>query len=189
MKRMLLLSFVMILSVSMTNFGCAKKGKGRSRHGVPSESGAQIQDVSVPMEDLELAALRGEDIPLMEQPDLGSFVEPGQPDIFQDVRFDYNKSDIRPNERQILNRIAGWAKENPRYQIMIQGHCDERGSNEYNLALGEQRALSVRRFLISLGVEPGRLHTISYGEERPLDSDHSEAAWSTNRRSHFMISE
>ena len=188
MNRVCIWAVAFVLVLSMFNLGCAKKRRGRSRHGATTE-GTQIQDVSIPMEDIELAALRGEDIPLLEQPDLGSFVEPNQPDIFQDIRFDYNKADIRAGEREILNGIAGWASDNMHYQIMIEGHCDERGSNEYNLALGEQRALSVRRYLVSLGVEPGRLYTISYGEERPVDSGHSESAWSKNRRAHFLISE
>ena len=71
---------------------------------------------------------------------------------------------------------------------MIEGHCDERGSNEYNLALGEQRALSVRRYIVSLGGDPNKLHTVSYGEERPLDPRSSEDAWAVNRRAHFLVS-
>jgi len=72
-------------------------------------------------------------------------------------------------------------------KFQIEGHCDERGTGEYNLALGERRANSAKKYLVSLGIEPGRISTISYGEERPFDQGHSEDAWTKNRRAHFVI--
>ena len=140
---------------------------------------------------LQDSAIRGEDIPLEEISD-SIFVEPEDRDIvgvFEDVRFGYNKSNVREQDYDILNKIGRWQKNNPGYIIMIEGHCDERGSNEYNMALGEQRALSIRRYLIGLGVDSASAHTVSYGEEKPLDPGHNESAWSKNRRAHFLVAE
>ena len=80
-------------------------------------------------------------------------------------------------------------KENPRAKIIIEGHCDERGTNEYNLALGDRRAFSSKSFLVDLGISDSRLRTVSYGEERPLDPGSDEGAWAKNRRAHFVIKE
>lgn len=130
--------------------------------------------------------------PLTESPE-GPFAEPeNYPDpaareIFVDVHFDYNKSDIRASERPILEGIAGYMREHPALSIKVEGHCDERGSNEYNLALGERRALSIRSYLANLGIAPERIYTISYGEERPLCAEQGDACWDRNRRGHFLL--
>ncbi|MCX8082305.1 MAG: peptidoglycan-associated lipoprotein Pal [bacterium] len=107
--------------------------------------------------------------------------------IFQNIHFDFDKYDIRPDARPILNAIGKYLSENPKVEILIEGHCDERGTREYNLVLGEQRALSTRRYLVSLGVSPKRLHTVSYGEDKPLDTASNEEAWAKNRRAEFKI--
>ena len=131
-------------------------------------------------------------IPLTENPE-GAFGEAADyPDhaakeIFVDVHFDYNKSDIRGSERPILEGIAGYMKEKPQLTIKVEGHCDDRGSNEYNLALGERRALSIRSYLANLGIAPERIYTISYGEEKPLCTEQKETCWSKNRRWHFLL--
>jgi len=137
----------------------------------------------------QLLALRGEDIPISEAPAL-EFIEPSSEDrlILRNIYFDFDKSNIKPEFQSVLEGIAGWLNERPDKQLLIEGHCDERGTNEYNLALGERRALSVRRYLVGLGIAPDRLHTISYGEERPAAPGHDESAWSQNRRAEFKIS-
>jgi len=143
-------------------------------------------------EEIDIAAIAGEDIPLDEIPADMNFVEPEEMNaigIFEDIHFAYDKSRVRSEDYPTLNRIADWLDNNPRIYVMIEGHCDERGSNEYNMALGEQRALSTRTYLINLGIDSSRLYTVSYGEEKPLDPDHSEAAWSQNRRVHFLLGE
>jgi len=179
MRRTILSVFIVAVVFSLALSGCAKKKKG---------IGSEQLGSGIAGEDLQSAALRGEDIPLMEQPELGSFVEPNDPLVFQDVYFDYDKTDLLPEARPTLNNIAKWLGEHGDVQLMIEGHCDERGSNEYNLALGEQRALAVRRYLVSQDLDAGRLHTVSYGEEKPVDPGHNEEAWSKNRRAHFLIS-
>ena len=103
------------------------------------------------------------------------------------VFFDTDQSVIREDGRQTLNRQAEWLKKYTQYRITIEGHCDERGTREYNLALGERRANSVRDYLVALGVNPARLTTVSYGEERPAVLGSNESAWAQNRRGVFVV--
>jgi len=103
----------------------------------------------------------------------------------QMIHFEFDRSRITEEARVMLQENAEIIKENPGVLIQIEGHCDERGTNEYNLALGLRRARSTRDYLISLGVDPSRLVTISYGEEEPLDPGHNEVAWARNRRAEF----
>jgi peptidoglycan-associated lipoprotein len=107
--------------------------------------------------------------------------------LLKDIYFDFDKYAIRPGNAEILKANAGVFKKYLNVKIQIEGHCDERGTNEYNLALGERRANSTKDYLISLGISKDRFSTISYGEERPLDPGHNEEAWAKNRRSHFII--
>lgn len=103
------------------------------------------------------------------------------------VYFEFDKARLTAEARAILEENAAWLREHPEIKVQIEGHCDERGTAEYNLALGERRATSVRNYLISLGIDPARLYTISYGEERPVDRRHNEEAWAKNRRAEFKI--
>ncbi len=107
--------------------------------------------------------------------------------MLQDVHFAFDRYDLSSRSREILARNAEFMLKFPEAKIQIEGHCDERGTNEYNLALGMRRATASRRYLLSLGVPPDRLSTISYGEELPIDPRHNEDAWSKNRRAHFVI--
>jgi peptidoglycan-associated lipoprotein len=103
------------------------------------------------------------------------------------IHFEFNKYNILEEDKPKLETIAALLKANTSFKLLIEGHCDERGTNEYNMSLGEQRALSTKRYLTSLGVDGGRFTTISYGEERPLDAGHSETAWAKNRRCQFRV--
>jgi peptidoglycan-associated lipoprotein len=105
----------------------------------------------------------------------------------QDVYFDFDKYDIRQADTRILDANAAWLKSNPNHLVLIEGHADERGTNEYNLALGERRAKSTMNYLVSQGVQANRITIISYGEERPTCQEHTEACWAKNRRSHFLV--
>jgi len=105
----------------------------------------------------------------------------------ESIYFDFDKSFIRAEYRSDLKKKAGYLKDNPNINIRIEGNCDERGTSEYNLALGERRANSAEEFLLSLGISPDRIDTISYGEERPLASGHDEGSWAQNRRDDFVI--
>ncbi len=106
---------------------------------------------------------------------------------FESIRFDFDKYDLRPEAREIIRKHADWLFKHTEFEVIIEGHCDERGSGEYNLALGERRAEAARDYLVNLGVDNGRLTTISYGEELPLDPSHNEEAWTKNRRDHFVV--
>jgi len=105
----------------------------------------------------------------------------------EDVFFDTNLYDIKPEYRDALARNAAWLQQHRTIQILVEGHCDERNTREYNLALGERRAAAVRDYLIFLGVAPERLRTISYGEEKPFELGRGEESWKLNRRAHFVI--
>jgi peptidoglycan-associated lipoprotein len=108
-------------------------------------------------------------------------------DELKDIHFDFDKYDIRPGDAKILDAITQWTKANPKYLILIEGHADERGTNEYNLALGERRAKATMNYLVSQGVQANRFTLISYGEERPQCIEKNEACWSKNRRAHFLV--
>jgi len=103
----------------------------------------------------------------------------------QDIYFDFDKSNIRPNDAEILKKDYEWFKSNPGKKARIEGHCDERGTIEYNLALGQRRADATKTYMVNLGVDKSLLETVSYGKERPMDPGHNEAAWAKNRRAHF----
>ncbi|MDY6825023.1 MAG: peptidoglycan-associated lipoprotein Pal [Thermodesulfobacteriota bacterium] len=105
----------------------------------------------------------------------------------ENIHFEFDKSTLTPEAQEILRRKATFLLNNPDKSIVIEGHCDERGTGEYNLALGDRRAKSAKDFLVDMGVEPSRLSTISYGEEQPLDPRSTPAAWAKNRRAHFEI--
>jgi peptidoglycan-associated lipoprotein len=105
----------------------------------------------------------------------------------EDVFFDTDRYDLRPEARESIARNATWLQQYRSIQILIEGHCDERNTREYNLALGERRANAVRDYLMFMGIGGERIRTISYGEERPFALGHDESAWQLNRRGHFVI--
>ena len=105
----------------------------------------------------------------------------------ENIYFDFDKSNLKPKAQEVLKRKAEWLRNNPGESVIIEGHCDERGTNEYNLALGDRRAQSAKNFLINLGIAESRLTTISYGEERPADPRHNREAWRKNRRDQFVL--
>ncbi|MFN3739071.1 MAG: peptidoglycan-associated lipoprotein Pal [Thermodesulfovibrionales bacterium] len=108
---------------------------------------------------------------------------------FSDIHFDFDKYDIREDARPVLERLATWLKENPKARVLIEGHCDERGTNQYNLALGERRAVAAKNYLMTLGIASSRIDTVTYGEERPLCREQTEGCWQLNRRAHFVVHE
>lgn len=105
----------------------------------------------------------------------------------EDIHFEFDKSGLLPEAKEILRYKAEWLMAHPGVTAIIEGHCDERGTNDYNMALGNQRAESVKSFVVDLGIAPERLSTVSYGEERPIDPRHNEEALAKNRRAHFVI--
>jgi peptidoglycan-associated lipoprotein len=113
----------------------------------------------------------------------------GEQGPLSDIHFDYNDAVVRTQDGEILKRNADWLQKNPETRVQIEGHCDDRGSEEYNLALGAKRAQAAKDYLATLGVDASRLSTISYGKELPLCSDQTDDCWAQNRRDHFALSE
>lgn len=108
------------------------------------------------------------------------------PKAGRDVFFDFDKSILRPDAKATLDKNIEWMQANSDIRVVVEGHCDERGTNEYNLALGERRANAVKDYLVAGGIASNRIETISYGEERPFVLGHDESAWKWNRRGHFV---
>jgi len=107
----------------------------------------------------------------------------------EDIFFEFDSIRLDPAAQEILRKKAQYMQSNPHVKVTIEGHCDSRGTNEYNLALGDRRAHSAKIFLVDLGIAESRMQTVSYGEERPIDPRESEEAWAKNRRAHFVIIE
>ena len=105
----------------------------------------------------------------------------------KDVFFEFDRYDVRAGDARILDGNAAWLKSNDNNLVLIEGHCDERGTNEYNLALGERRAKSTMNYLVSQGIQANRITIISYGKERPVCSEKNESCWQKNRRAHFLV--
>jgi peptidoglycan-associated lipoprotein len=104
----------------------------------------------------------------------------------RDAYFDYDKADLRADARTALSKTADFLKNNPRFKVTIEGHCDERGSTEYNLGLGDRRANAVKQYIVSLGVPADRVSVVSFGKEKPFCMESNEACWQQNRRGHFV---
>ncbi len=120
----------------------------------------------------------------MQQGTLGA----GTGGPLSDIHFDYDDFTIRPQDGEILRSDAQWLEKNPNTRVQVEGHCDERGSEEYNIALGAKRAQSAKDYLTTLGVPADRISTISYGKELPVCTEHDDSCWARNRRAHFVVS-
>jgi peptidoglycan-associated lipoprotein len=125
--------------------------------------------------------------PVESSPLSGDLDQINRAGYLKDAFFDYDKSDIRDDARSVLAADAEWLKKYTSIQILVEGHCDERGTSEYNLALGDKRANACKEYLASLGVDAGRIKTVSYGKERPFCNASTEDCWQQNRRGHFVI--
>jgi len=130
-----------------------------------------------------------EEVVVKEEPAPAPAPAPTIPDAVmqEDIYFEFDKSTLTPAAQDNLLRKAEWLRENADSTVTIEGHCDDRGTNEYNLALGDRRAESAKAFIVDLGIDASRLTTISYGEERPIDPRNNEEAWAKNRRDHFVV--
>jgi len=127
-----------------------------------------------------------------EAPGVTSEINPGVRDLntkIEDIHFDFDKSDIKNNEKPILKNLYGMLSANTKANVVIEGNCDDRGTGEYNLALGERRANAAKSYLVTLGVPSTRIRTISYGKEKPLCTESTEECWAKNRRDHFVLTE
>ena len=179
---------VLVLCVAaLVGMGCAKKQTVKSE-GAPGAPGAASAPAGVPAAPVkEASPAPPPSDQLASAAQAGVAVTEEKPSQFDDVRFDFDKSDVKEDGRKTCQVVADYLKKNPKAKLLIEGHCDERGTAEYNMALGERRATAVMTYLVSLGVSKAALSTVSFGKEKPLDPDHSEGAWAKNRRAHFVL--
>ena len=200
----------LLLVSSLGLMGCPKKvppaegSAGLSKEGRPSDSTAQTEKPAEPgpasprdggvREERPPQSRPEEKLPPLAKSEpetgsaeTGSAAGEGQPGPLQDIFFEFDQWVIQPETRTILERNARWLESNPQVKVQIEGHSDERGTDEYNLALGERRAKSAMNFLTNLGVNPSRVTFISYGEEQGFCNDKNEACYQKNRRAHFVV--
>ncbi len=174
----------LLLLVAGLAFSCAQRKVASPEAGeAGAVSGARAGEGETVGEQ-ELAAVQTEDI---QGPSAMKLTEEEIRRIFKDIHFDYDRYDIKDEDKPTLRAIADWMLNNPPARLVIEGHCDERGTNEYNLGLGDRRARATKDYLVSLGVSARRLQTVSYGEERPLCTEKNEGCWRQNRRAHFVV--
>ncbi|PWB61362.1 MAG: peptidoglycan-associated lipoprotein [Deltaproteobacteria bacterium] len=182
------LGAAMLAVMMVFALGCAKKQAVKSSEtaGAPSAAPSGQQPpggiVSEPVKPESPAAGKQ-----MAAAEAGAAVTKEMPSAFADIHFDFDKSFIREDARPVLSQVADYLKKNKGAKLQIEGHCDERGTAEYNMALGDRRAESARAYLASLGVPASALSTVSFGKEKPVDPGHNDAAWAKNRRAHFVL--
>jgi peptidoglycan-associated lipoprotein len=162
----LLLALTLVFTLSLTSCGSKKKD------GSSDDATASIVDDAA--SDGQTLELNGDSDSM-------------RAGALSTIYFGYNSSSLNSSTKSTLDSNASYLKENTNVEIQIEGHADERGGIQYNLALGERRAKSVKDYLVALGVESSRVSTVSYGKERPLEFGHDEAAWSKNRRGNFVV--
>ena len=191
MKRNLTwMGIFVLLTFGLTFFtGCAEKKSVVTNDTIkttaPAQTAPQTTETSKPNDAANLNTINQNDT-AREQP---AKVEKTATavDSIRDINFDFDSSIIRPDAREILKVNADFLLKNRISSIVIEGHCDERGTAEYNMALGQKRAQETKTYLINLGIKESIIRTISYGEERPLDPGNNEEAWAKNRRAHFVV--
>jgi peptidoglycan-associated lipoprotein len=182
MVRKNLYIFIPILCLGLILIGCPKKTVVKEEPSIKKES-EQTREMK-PKEEQGAKELEKS---LVAKKEPGIEGEVLESKLLKDIHFDFDKYNIRRGDAEILKENAALLKKNPKIKIQIEGHCDERGTVEYNLALGERRANNTKRYLVSLGVSAARISTISYGKEKPLDPGHNEEAWAKNRRAHIVV--
>jgi peptidoglycan-associated lipoprotein len=175
---------ILVVLILVLAIGCQKKyTKPSVEEAPPSEPSVQeevMQPEETKIEEMDIA--KEEPVTEMDM----SLAEKAQ-SVFNDVLFDFDKYDIKPEARPTLNAIASLLSDESSAKIIIEGHCDDRGTNEYNLALGERRAKAAKNYLVSRGVSPARMDVVTYGEEKPLCTAQNNTCWQSNRRAHFLL--
>jgi peptidoglycan-associated lipoprotein len=184
-----MIALLMVVPGLLFTASCAKQSTMRGQAGLTGQAGGddtgaagqetEAQAETAGVDEDQLKASEAERQKMMAR---NRFVN-------EDVYFDFDKATLTPTAQNVLMFKADWLKANADESVTIEGHCDERGTPEYNLALGERRAQSAKSYLTNLGVDAARMQTISYGEERPVDPGSNEEAWAKNRRAHFSLQE
>ncbi len=184
--RLALVVFAILLSLSLAfTFGCAKKAAVKETESAQQKAEADARDKAAKeaqIREQERAAAEKEQAGRKQAAEAVSPIA-----AFEYIYFDYDKFAVKPESRETLRKLADWLNAKKDAKLAIEGNCDERGTVEYNLALGERRANAARDYLVTLGVDKNRLSTVSYGKEKPVDPGHDEAAWAKNRNAHFVV--
>ncbi|MFY9399096.1 MAG: peptidoglycan-associated lipoprotein Pal [Desulfomonilia bacterium] len=175
-----LVGLIAILALIFFVTGCAKKGIGQVEETTPPAQEKPVTEA--PDMDFDMPETEGDvsEVPLALEEEMAKFEQ-------NMIFFDFDKYSLSADARRVLAEKASFLNEHPNLNVRIEGHCDERGTREYNLALGERRAKSAQDYLVFLGINPERISIVSYGEERPLEPGSGEAAWAKNRRAEFRI--
>jgi peptidoglycan-associated lipoprotein len=190
MNRRLTHAWLVLAVAASLAAGCGGKRRPPAVSTAPPSSGetsslpTEVPPAGEPGPDvrtLGAEVARGEDFTVSD-------AESGEGGPLEDVHFEYDSANLTDQARSVLEKHALWLQNHRGAKVLVEGHCDERGTVEYNLALGEKRARAARDYLASLGVASDRLRTTSYGKERPLDTGTSEAVFAANRRAHFAVS-
>ena len=170
-----------VFSVGLSFFmGCSQQTASKPQEAtVPQKVEAKQEPSKATSTKTQASSLEA-----FQKGTLGKGTEAGP---LKDVNFDFDRYDLRADAKEILKGHAAWLKVNPQGRVEVEGHCDERGTSEYNIALGAKRAESAKRYLIDLGISPSTLSTVSYGEELPLCKEQNDACWEKNRRAHFVV--
>lgn len=182
---------LLVILLLLVTIGCAKKYTKPAGEGAGQPEATKKEEAMKPEKTAGMEEEVVKEVVVFEDSKNGSAAataeEKQAPSDLRDVLFEYDKYDIIPDARPVLNDAASFLDKNKVINVVIEGHCDERGTNEYNLALGERRAKSVKNYLVSLGVSPNRISVITYGEEKPVCTEQGEDCWHQNRRAHFVI--
>lgn len=182
MKKLFVL--VLVLALGLIFAGCAQKAATKSEQ--PMETAQKAAAVEAEKK-VEPAAPAKEEPKKVETMAVKEVEAKSAPLAFENIHFDFDKYNIRDDAKPALKSTADSLLKNKSSKMLIEGHCDERGTSEYNLALGERRAKSTRDYLVSSGVTKDRLDMVSYGKEKPLCNEHNEDCWQKNRRAQFTI--
>ena len=196
--------FIVLVAIGATIFGCAKRPALIGASSPAPTGGAEVQAAPGPTTSSTVAAAApsgGEATTAQTPPPAPAPVtaapEPARPapkdfaaiDALKPIHFDFDRYEVRPADRRILDANAAWLKQNGKHLVLIEGHCDERGTNEYNLNLGERRARATMNYLVGQGIQANRISIVSYGEERPACTEKTEGCWAQNRRAAFLVKE
>ncbi|MDH4231229.1 MAG: peptidoglycan-associated lipoprotein Pal [Nitrospirota bacterium] len=181
-KVFIVLAVAVILASFMLLTGCQKKAV--KTEAPPPAVETKPEEIAKPKEPEKITEQKVEAV---ASKDVVAPHEESKEDMFADILFDYDKYDVKDSYKDEMMKVSAYMTKNSSATLSIEGHCDERGTNEYNLALGDRRAKAVKDYLVSLGVPSARIETISYGEERPVCAEQSEDCWTKNRRAHIVI--
>jgi len=182
-------ALVLLVLMAVTAGACAKKEPPVARPAPPPPPGATTDAARPPAPPEPVPEPEGVPPMPITEDDIGSrsLDDINRDSPLRPVFFALDQHEIDAQGQQVLQQNADVLKRYPSWQITIEGHCDERGTAEYNLALGERRAIAARNYLVSLGIPADRIRTVSYGKEFPFDPGHTEEAWAKNRRAHFVV--